>query len=281
MKIGLLLEGGAMRGLYSAGLLDVLLDMDLPVTEIVSVSAGALFGVNYPSKQQGRAIRYSARYAIEPRFMGMAQLVRTGNIVSKDFAYYEVPFHLDPFDQETFASSGINFYATVTNVATGEAEHHLITNVFDQMEVLRASSAMPLLSKIVEIDGQGYLDGGIADPIPLNKLLSLDVDKVIAILTRPADYRKKVSSSVVYQRVYRAYPEFVTAWKKRAQKYNDTLDQLSHLEGQGKAFVFRPSKNLHLARLEKDPNKLRAMYSLGVEDASSHRTQLMTYLSQN
>ena len=143
MKVGLVLEGGAMRGMYTAGVLDVFLDNDIKVDGIVGVSAGVLFGVNYVSKQRGRTIRYNKKYIKDKRYMGMRSLLRTGNIINKDFAYYELPQKLDIFDQETFEKSDIDFYATITNVDTGKAEYIKLKNVFEQMEVLRATSAMP------------------------------------------------------------------------------------------------------------------------------------------
>lgn len=278
MKIGLVLEGGGMRGLYTAGVLDVLMTLDIPITHIVAVSAGALFGVNYASKQQGRAIRYNLTYAGDARYMGLKQLIKTGNIVSKDFAYYQVPMALDPFDQAAFARSGIHFYATVTNLLTGQAEYHPITDVFAQMEVLRASSALPLVSKTILIDGQPYLDGGIADPIPFDFMQSLGMDKIIVVLTRPLDYRKKTSSSLVYKGVYRKYPAFVDAWGQRSDRYNAVLDNLQMLEDQGQVMVVRPSQDLRLARLEKDPAKLKSMYELGVQDMSAQVANLHHYL---
>lgn len=167
MKVGLVLEGGAMRGMFTAGVLDVFLDEQIHIDGIVSVSAGALFGVNFPSKQKGRVLRYNKKYLNDKRYMGWHSLFTTGNIVNKDFAFYQLPFELDVFDQEAFARSGIDFYTVLTNVESGEAEYVKIYDAFEQMETLRATSAMPFVSKMVEIDGKKYLDGGIADSIPL------------------------------------------------------------------------------------------------------------------
>ena len=189
MKVGLVLEGGAMRGMFTAGVLDVFLDEQIHIDGIVSVSAGALFGVNLPSKQRGRVLRYNKKYLNDKRYMGWHSLFTTGNIVNKDFAFYQLPFELDVFDQEAFARSGINFYTVLTNVESGEAEYVKIHDAFEQMETLRATSAMPFVSKMVEIDGKKYLDGGIADSIPLRFCQQLGYDKIIVVLTRPLDYR--------------------------------------------------------------------------------------------
>jgi predicted patatin/cPLA2 family phospholipase len=146
VKVGLVLEGGAMRGLYTAGVLDAFMDYDVKVDGIMGVSAGALFGVNYPSKQRGRTLRYNKKYVNDKRYMGLGSLIKTGNIINKEFAYYEIPFKLDKFDEETFEKSGIDFYAVVTNVETGKAEYPLIKNCEKEIEMLRASSCMPIVS---------------------------------------------------------------------------------------------------------------------------------------
>ena len=169
MSIGLVLEGGAMRGMYTAGVLDIFLDNDIKVDYIVGVSAGVLFGVNYMSKQRGRTIRYNKKFVKDKRYMGISSLIKTGNIINKDFAYYEVPFKLDVFDEEEFEKSKTDLYATITNIETGEAEYIKITNVFEQMEVLRATSALPFVSKIVDLEEGKYLDGGISESIPIQK----------------------------------------------------------------------------------------------------------------
>ena len=185
MRVGLVLEGGGMRGLYTAGVLDAFLDAGIEVDGIVSVSAGALFGVNFVSGQRGRALRYNKKYISHPNYMGLRSWLRTGNMVNKDFTYYEIPMKLDVFDQEAFAKANIPFYAVATNVETGQPEYFQIDHVFEQMEILRASSALPLVSKIVEWEGKKYLDGGLSDSIPVEFARSLGFDKLIVILTRP------------------------------------------------------------------------------------------------
>ena len=163
MKVGLVLEGGGMRGLYTAGVLDAFLDAGIKVDGLISVSAGALFGVNFLSGQKGRALRYNKRFIGNKNYISFLSWLKTGNMVNKEMAYYKIPMELDVFDQEAFAQSGVPFYVTVTNLETGQAEYPKIDHVFDQMEYLRASSALPLISKIVEIDGNKYLDGGLTD----------------------------------------------------------------------------------------------------------------------
>ena len=166
MRVGLVLEGGAMRGMYTAGVLDRFLDHDIHVDAIVGVSAGACFGCNLFSKQRGRALRYNQRFAGDKRNVSLRSLITTGDIVNREFAYYVVPRQYDLFDEETFEKSGGEYWVTVTNVDTGEAEYMRMYNLLEEIEKLRASAQMPFCSRMVEIDGKKYLDGGIADSIP-------------------------------------------------------------------------------------------------------------------
>ncbi|HDR0618535.1 patatin-like phospholipase family protein [Pasteurella multocida] len=280
MKVGLVLEGGGMRAMFTAGVLDVFLTENVQVDGIVAVSAGVLFGVNYPAKQYGRALRYNKKYLNDKRYMGWHSLLTTGNIVNKDFAFYELPFSLDPFDAETFRQSKIDFYATLTNVQTGEAEYVKLDDVFNEMEVLRATSAMPFVSKMVEINGQYYLDGGIADSIPLKKCQALGYDKIIVVLTRPLEYRKKTTPSWIFNLFYRDYPHLVEKLKTRYQNYNDTVEEIIRLNNNKDIFVIRPSHHLPIGRIEKDVEKVQAMYDLGITDAKREMAALKAFLSR-
>ncbi|NNI74395.1 patatin-like phospholipase family protein [Pasteurella multocida] len=280
MKVGLVLEGGGMRAMFTAGVLDVFLTENVQVDGIVAVSAGVLFGVNYPAKQYGRALRYNKKYLNDKRYMGWHSLLTTGNIVNKDFAFYELPFTLDPFDAETFRQSKIDFYATLTNVQTGKAEYVKLDDVFNEMEVLRATSAMPFVSKMVEINGQYYLDGGIADSIPLKKCQALGYDKIIVVLTRPLEYRKKPTPSWIFNLFYRDYPHLVEKLKIRYQNYNDTVEEIIRLNNNKDIFVIRPSHHLPISRIEKDVEKVQAMYDLGITDAKREMAALKAFLSR-
>lgn len=280
MSIGLVLEGGAMRGLYTAGVLDVFLDNNIKVDGIIGVSAGVLFGVNYLSKQKGRAIRYNKKFAKDKRYMGMRSFITTGNIINKDFAYYEISLKIDIFDEETFEKSNTNFWATVTNIETGEAEYLKLTNVFEQMELLRATSAMPIVSKIVEIDGKKYLDGGVSDSIPVEKCKSIGYDKIIVVLTRPIEYRKKKTNSLVAKVKYKKYPNLIETMENRYKKYNETVEKIIDMENKKEIFVIRPSKDLKLKRIEKDVDKLQAMYDLGISDCKKQLENLKKYVGE-
>lgn len=278
MKTALVLEGGAMRGMFTAGVLDVLLEQNIHIDGIVSVSAGALFGVNYPSKQKGRVLRYNLKCLGNKQYMGLYSWLTTGNIVNKDFAFYQVPYHIDPFDQQTFAQSGINFYVTLTNIETGKAEYVKIQDVFQQMEVFRATSAMPLVSKIIELNGKKYLDGGISDSIPLQYCQSLGYDKIIVVLTRPLDYRKSPMNTLPFKLVYKNYPNLITALAQRHQAYNQTVEKIIQLHQQKHIFVIRPSQHLAIKRIETNHNKIKAMYELGVQDAKQSLSGLREFL---
>lgn len=278
MKVGLVLEGGAMRGMYTAGVLDTFLDNDIKVDGIIGTSAGVLFGVNYPSKQRGRVIRYNKKYCKDKRYMGLHSLLTTGNIINKEFSFYEVPFKLDIFDDKTFNESGIDFYATISNIETGEAEYVKLDSILNQMEVLRATSAMPFVSEIVEIDGKKYLDGGVTDAIPVDKCKELGYDKIIVVLTRVKEYRKKKSNDFLAKIMYRKYPKLIEAMNRKYQVYNDTVERIIDSENKKEIFVIRPSRLVDISRIEKDENKLEEMYNLGIEDSKRLMDDLKEYL---
>ncbi len=280
MKIGLVLEGGAMRGVYTAGVLDTFLDEKIKVDGIIGVSAGALFGVNYVSNQRGRTIRYNKKYVNDKRYISFRSLIKTGNIINKEFAYYKLPFELDKFDEEAFEKAKIDYYAVITNVETGEAEYPKITNCEKQIEELRASSSMPFVSKMVEIDGNKYLDGALADSVPYEKMMELGYDKIIVVLTRDINYRKKKRNPLMANTIYRKYPKLVKKINNRYKMYNDSIAKLKELEKEGKVVVLRPSKDLHVKRIEKDVDKLQAMYDLGISDAKESIKVIKEYLKK-
>lgn len=280
MRVGLVLEGGAMRGLYTSGALDYLLDTDIKVDGIIGVSAGALFGVNYVSKQKGRALRYNKKYANDKRYMSLTSLLTTGNLVNTKFAYHELPTKLDIFDEETYSKSKTEFYATVTNIETGKAEYKKIINATLQVDELRASGSMPFVSKPVKLKDGLYLDGALADSIPVLKAKEMGYDKVIVVLTRPKEYRKQKRSPLIAKLFYKKYPNLVEAINNRYQQYNDTLDTIKELEDKKDIYVFRPSTDLKIKRVEKDISKLEAMYNLGIKDFKDNLKSLKKYLKK-
>ena len=279
-KTALVLEGGAMRGMYTAAVLDVLMDEGIEVDAIYATSAGVLFGVNYISGQRGRAIRYNKRFSRDKRYMGVHSLVTSGNVINKDFAFYEVPFTLDVFDDETYKKSEVKMVATVTNVHTGGVEYMEIESVLEQMEVLRAASAMPFVSQMVELDGQLYLDGGLSDSIPLKKCQADGYEHIIVVETRPKGYRKKKSSALPAKLFYSKYPNLVETINNRYATYNDILQEIDDLDAKGEIVLVQPSKELHLGRIESNPDRLQEMYDLGVGDAKALLPRIKEFLSE-
>jgi len=281
MKIGLVLEGGGMRGLFSAGVLDALLELkELNVNGIVGVSSGALFGVNYVSKQKERAVRYNKKYADDKRYMGLHSWITTGNAVNKDFAFYELPYKLDVFDNETFKKAETDFYVVMTNVESGKPEYVLIEDAFAQMEYLRATSALPFASKIIEINGKKYLDGGISDSIPIDFCESLGYDKIIAVLTRPEGTYKEDKLGFLYKLVYRKYPNLVNSLLNMATDYEKVLAKIKDLENKGKIFVVRPPEVLKIGRLEKNRDKIQKVYDTGLNTGLKELDNIVKYLNK-
>lgn len=281
MKIGLVLEGGSMRGMYTAGVLDIFMDNDIKVDGIIGVSAGALFSPNYFSKQKGRVIRYNKRFCKDYRYMSLLSFLLTGNIVNRQFAFYDVTTKYDVFDNDIFIKNNTGYYVTVTNVESGKAEYLEVKDVLGEMEKLRASSAIPFVSRIVEIDGRKYLDGGIADSIPVLKCKEMGYDKIIVVLTRPADYRKEPLSEMVRKMLamkYKKYLEFIKTMEKRYIEYNKTIDIINEMEKKNEIFVIRPSSRIKVKTIERNPNKLQTVYDLGVADCKNQLEQLRDYL---
>ena len=266
-KIALVLEGGAMRGMYTVAVLDVLMEEGIKVDAIYATSAGVLFGVNYISGQHGRAIRYNKRFSRDKRYMGIYSLFTSGNIINKDFAFYEVPFTLDVFDQEAYSHSETKMVATVTNVHTGGVEYIEVKNVLEQMEVLRAASAMPFVSQMVELNGQLYLDGGLSDSIPLKKCQEDGYERIIVVETRPKGYRKSKINSLPAKLFYSKYPNLVETINNRYIVYNNVMQEIDELSERGEIVLIRPSKELNLGRIESNPDRLQEMYDLGIYDA--------------
>lgn len=280
MKTGLVLEGGAMRGVYTAGVLDVLMENGIQTDGVAGVSAGAVFGCNYLSHQIGRTIRYNVRYCRDPRYGDFRSLLRSGDIYEEKFCYHDLPERLDPFDWETYRNSSAEFYVVCTDVETGRAVYHRCTKGKEDLRWMQASASMPFVSRIVEIDGRQLLDGGISDSIPLNWMRSAGFEKNLVVLTRPEGYRKKPPRGLpVLQRMIRQYPALALAVKTRHIRYNQTLDQLPELERAGLALVLRPSRHIRVSKLERHPGKLKALYRLGRKDTERRLREIQRFLA--
>ncbi len=279
MKTALILEGGGMKGLYTAGVLDVLMENNIETDIAAGVSAGALFGINYKSKQIGRVLRYNLDYPATSETLGLKSLVKTGDLMNKDFYFNELPYKLDVMDADTYHSCKTKFFAVVTNLDTGLAEYKEISSLFDNdcVEYLRASGSLPFLSKPVFVKGVPYLDGGVADSIPVKYFLENGYDKIIAVLTKTVDFRPQMK--IPFTKIaYKKYPEFAKVLKYRNPYYSEQCAYIDKLEEENKIIVIRPTKNLKIGTIEKNKDKIQELYNLGVLDCKEKLDEIKNYL---
>lgn len=271
MKVGLVMEGGSMRGMYTAGVTDVFMENGIEFDGAVGTSAGAVFGCNYKSHQIGRVIRYNKKYCGDRRYAGLWNWITTGNVFGVDFCYNLIPNELDIFDGETYKNSPMEFYVTCTDVKTGKPEYKKCdTAKGEELEWMRASASMPLVSTIVKIGDKQLLDGGIADSISLKFMESIGYKYNVVILTRPDGYIKGENKIMPLIKMrYRKYPEFVRAVKERHNNYNECISYIKDREKAGLSFVLRPSIALDLKTVKNSPEKLQAAYEMGRKDAES------------
>ena len=281
-KQGLVLEGGAMRGLFTAGVMDVLMENGIVFDGIVGVSAGAAFGCNYKSGQIGRVLRYNTTYCQDWRYCSFRSLIKTGDLYGADFCYHELPEQLDLFDDEAFQKNAADFYAVCTDCESGEPVYKKIQSAqYTDLEWIRASASMPLVSRIVDINGQKLLDGGIADSIPLRFMENSGYANNVVVLTQPRSYRKKKNSLLPLMKLaLKKYPKVVDAMARRHINYNETLDYIRKQEQAGKVFVISPDEKLDIGRTEKDPDKLREVYAIGRKAAEAKLSELKRFLHQ-
>ena len=266
--------------MYTCGVIDVFMENDIEFDHAVGVSAGAAFGCNIKSKQIGRALRYNKRFCQDPRYSSLKSFIKTGNLYNKEFAYGVVPTLLDPFDTKVFKENPLRFTLVCTDIHTGKPVYHDIENG-DALDIewIRASSAIPVVSKPVKIDGYELLDGGVSDSIPVEWMMNQQVTKMVVILTRDKSYRKEPMKFMgVIKRSLKEYPKLIEALEMRHKRYNDTLEKIDQLEREGKIYVIRPSKPIACAMIEKDPNHLQEIYDIGRMDALNHLEKLKKYL---
>ena len=268
-----------MRGIFAAGVLDLLLEKEICFDHVIGVSAGACHGCSFVCGQKGRAYATATDYLDRKEYCSLQSLRKTGDLFGAQFIYHTIPEKLYPIDNDAYKESGILFQAAVTNCRTGEAEYPVIRDMFDDVEYIRASSSLPFLANMVEIDGQLYMDGGIADSIPVEQALRQGDDKVVAVLTRPRDYRKKPSCLAPLLKLkYGKYPHLIEALTLRAQRYNETLERIKEEEAAGRVFVIAPMGPLDIGRTEKDPEKLRRGYQEGYFVAEGLQDKLIDFL---
>lgn len=284
MKTGMVLEGGAMRGMYTAGVTDVLCENEVWVDGVLGVSAGVTFGVNYKSRQVGRTIRYNKKYCGNPNYYSIRSWLRTGDVFNVHFSYHRIPFELDPFDEDAYEANHTDFYVTVTDVETGKPVYHQIPtcNEHDLLWI-RASASMPGFSRVVEVDGGRYLDGGASDSIPLRAFEDMGYQRNLVVLTQVEGYRKKPAGLVeklAYELSLHKIPAMKKVMLNRADMYNTELDYVAAQQRAGAAYVLRPSVDLGVSRLERNPEKLQAMYDLGRADALAHLDEIGAFLGR-
>lgn len=277
---GLVMEGGAMRGLFSAGVTDVFMENNIEFDVAIGVSAGAAFGCNIKSKQTGRALRYNTKYCRDKRYCSISSFLKTGDLFGADFCYRELPFELDLFDTKTYRENKMDFYVVSTDIEKGTAVYTKCDKGDgEDLEWFRASASMPLVSNIVRIGDKKLLDGGISDAIPIKFAESLGLYKNVIILTRPYDYVKKKNSAMfLVKRKYKDYPEFVSLMARRHEEYNKTIEYIKKIENEGKAIVIRPEKALDIGRIEKNPDKLYKAYEEGRKQAELNLEKIKKFV---
>ena len=278
--LGLVLEGGAMRAIYTAGVLDVFMEQNIWPDGLIGVSAGAIHGSVYLGNQPGRTIRYYKKYSRHKNFMSFYSLLTTGDLVGEQFCYHDLPDFLDPFDYDTFAQSKTAYYVTCTDLDSGKAVYRRCTDLHQEMEYMRASASMPYISKIVEIEGQKLLDGGVADSIPLKAFQRMGYDKNIVVLTQCEGYRKKPQKPWLAKLFYRKYPRFIDTLLHRHTAYNQSVRDVEDAAAKGEVFLIRPSQDLKIDRMERDPARLEAQYNLGRADALAALPALKEWINR-
>lgn len=281
MKTALIMEGGAMRGLFTCGVLDVFLENDIRFDGAAGISAGAVFGCNFKSRQAGRPLRYNKKYCRDPRYCSLRSLIRTGDLYGADFCYRELPDVLDPFDRKAFQENPMEFYLGATDIESGKPVYHKCTDCGPaDMEWMRASASMPAVSRPVEVDGYRLLDGGIADPVPYRYMEALGYHRNVLILTQPKGYRKKKDSLLPLMRLaLRRYPAVVSAMAERHHCYNSQMEEIDRMEASGGTLVIRPPQPLGISRTENHPEELERVYQIGRREAENRLEEVRAFLN--
>lgn len=272
-----------MRGMFTAGVLDVMMENGIQVDGAIGVSAGAVFGCNYKSGQIGRVIRYNKQFCNDPRYVSVRSLIFTGDLYNERFCYERVPRRLDVFDTEAFVNSPMEFYAVATDVDTGKAVYHRCTDGGEEdIRWLQASASMPMVSRVVRIGEHGYLDGGVADSIPVKAFEEMGYRHNIIVLTQPLDFVKPRNSALPLIRIaMRKYPKIVQDMELRHLRYNRTTRYVRDLEERGKALVIRPPEALNISQVEHDPAELQRVYDMGRAEAERRLAEIRSFVGQS
>ncbi|MEE3374542.1 MAG: patatin family protein [Acutalibacteraceae bacterium] len=281
MKSGLVLEGGSMRGLFSAGVMDVLLENNVEFDGAIGVSAGATFGCNYKSKQPGRVIRYNKRFAKDPRYCSFTSLLTTGNLYNANFCYHVLPVKYDVFDFETYRKNPMEFWVVTTDYDTVEPVYHrLDTGDDEDMEWLRASASLPIAAQPVELDGHKYMDGGISDSLPLPFFESQGYDKNVVILTQPKGYIKPVQKALGITKVLlHDNPDMYARLENRHNEYNEQLAYITKREEEGAIVAIYPEESLDIGFIAHDPADMQRVYEMGRATGEKYLSRVQEYLA--
>ncbi len=280
MATGLVLEGGGVRAVFQAAVLDVFIDEGLTFDGVIGVSAGATQGASYISKQKGRSLKLYLTYAHDPRFMSLGNWLKHGDFVDADFAYHRIPEELLPYDFAAAAASSMAFYVVCTNLATATPEYFRINDMLADIDLVRASASLPYLSKTIEYEGKELLDGGVVESIPIYGALAQGFDKNVVVLTRHKEFRKSPEN---YYLPYLFYPRrkaFIKALHERHNMYNSTVAFLEKEAEAGRVFLIRPSVPLNISRLESDPKKIQEIYDLGLREGRACLPALRQWLAE-
>ncbi|MBQ6373214.1 MAG: patatin family protein [Clostridia bacterium] len=280
-ETGLILEGGGMRCAFTAGVLNYWMSRSLYFDDVYGVSAGACQACSYLCRQPGRGMRVWLDHLDDPRFCSVRSLILTGDLFGADFNYDLLPRQLDPLDNAAYLEHGACLTAVVTNVRTGKAEYLPIRDMLDDVQIVRASASLPLISRSVRIGASRYLDGGIADSIPIKRSIRDGHSRNVLVLTRPAGYRKTRNAALPLMRLrYAARPRLLAAVADRHNMYNATLEYINREVSEGRAFVIRPDTMPDIGRIERDPEKLRKLYDEGWNAAARCFDALLAFLDR-
>ena len=280
VKTGLILEGGAMRGMFTCGVLDVLMENNITFDGAVGVSAGAVFGCNFKSKQIGRPIRYNKRFCKDPRYGSLSSLIKTGNLYHADFCYRDIPDFLDPFDRETFQKNPMEFYVSATDVQTGQCLYHkCVDGGKTDIKWMQASASMPLVSKPVCVDGHLLLDGALTDSVAYAFMEQKGYNRNLIVLTQPDGYKKrKIKFLPIIKILLHKYPAVAEALAFRHEMYNRQMEEIRQRQQKGISFVIRPPKELGISRTEHNESELERVYQIGRNEANAALAKLKKFL---
>ena len=281
-KSALILEGGAMRGMFTCGVTDVLMENGITFDAAAGVSAGAVFGCNIKSRQIGRAIRYNKKYCKNYRFGSFRSLFKSGDFYEADFCYRAIPDELDIFDRDAFSKNPLEFYIVASDVINGVPRYYRCSDGGKRdLLWMQASASMPLLSKVVDVDGYSLLDGGIMDTVPYAYMENLGFRRNVIVLTQPLGYKKKKSGAMpLFHLFLRKYPAVIKAMGKRHEMYNRQMKEIRDREASYEAIVIRPPKDLGIGRTSKDPKELERVYQLGRKEALRKLPEIKKFLNQ-